>query len=295
MGTKNRRSSRSVDFHPPLTHLQPPGSAWRHSAAKRRKPISRQDNHFEPQGMQISIIVVRRACRPRSARRTGPKMGFPDVKRPQFGALGVTNCPVPIRPRSPRGRSSPPPRWRHTPSLAAVRELGLAWGGPISENGASAENARGMTRGSGRAGGDPGNGGLRTWSGRERSSHKHRLHVRGRTSPAHPGPCPDLTATARRPSPHIGPHLPSPRPDGACLVARAQATTTDPRDRRAVELYRRRPPLPPATLRGGRRPGPRRPVAPQRHPAEQGHPRLPVQRHPRASARRRSPASSPSA
>src|SRR5437588_6198939 len=29
---------------------------------------------------------------------------------------------------------------------------------------------------------------LRTWSGRERSSHKHRPHVRGRTSPALPGP-----------------------------------------------------------------------------------------------------------
>src|SRR5260221_4504294 len=43
-------------------------------------------------------------------------------------------------------------------------------------------------RGSGWAGGDPGDGGLRTWSGRERSSHKHRLHARGSTSPALPGP-----------------------------------------------------------------------------------------------------------
>src|SRR3954465_14269717 len=49
---------------------------------------------------------------------------------------------------------------------------------------------RPATGGWGGAGGDPGDGGLRTWSGRERSSHKHRLHASGSTSPALPGPPP---------------------------------------------------------------------------------------------------------
>src|SRR5690242_1357002 len=80
------------------------------------------------------------------------------------------------------------------------------------------------TRGSGRAGGDPGNGGLRTWSGRERSSHKHRLHVPGSTSPAHPDPfarpaSPQFAAEGRIPC--------RPRPDGARLVAPIQGTSTD--------------------------------------------------------------------
>ena len=194
--------------------------------------------------------------------------------------VGSHEWPGPDPAEVPRGRSSPPSRWRHTPALAAARQLGLAWGGRSPRMGPRRKMPRGMTRGSGRAGGDPGNGGLRTWSGRERSSHKHRLHVRGRTSPAHPGPCPDLTATARRPSPHIGPHLPSPRPDGACLVARAQATTPIPE-----------PDEPSSYTVVARRYRPQRfeevvgqdhvvQVAPQRHPAEQGDPRLPVQRDP---------------
>src|SRR3954453_22862874 len=57
------------------------------------------------------------------------------------------------------------------------------------DNGRSAGRPA-KTRGSGWAGGDPGDGGLRTWSGRERSSHKHRLHASGSTSPALPGPRP---------------------------------------------------------------------------------------------------------
>src|SRR4051812_44221010 len=136
---------------------------------------------------------------------------------------------------------------------------------------------RRRVRGSGRAGGDPGNGGLRTWSGRERSSHKHRLHVRGRTSPAHPGPPPAPLGGGgppppRPPPPPPGggaprPHAPPPPPTPRGSVPRAPTPSDDtdvaPRQGRAVELPRRRPPLPPATLRGGRRPGPCRPVAPQ--------------------------------
>ena len=125
---------------------------------------------------------------------------------------------IPARRHDParyRRGSSRGCKARSVPGVATRRPryragFGLAWPGRISEINPLAEMPRGIDAGVRASRGDPGDGGLRTWSGRERSSHKHRLHVPGRTSPAHPGPCPDLTAIgsaalpadrARRPIP----------------------------------------------------------------------------------------------
>src|SRR6185312_7725558 len=78
----------------------------------------------------------------------------------------------------------------------------------------------GTGRGAGATRADTGNGGLRTWSGRERSSHKHRLHVPGSTSPVLPGPRTILPLDSTL----QGDRLQSPGPDGACLVSRPRGS-----------------------------------------------------------------------
>ncbi len=53
---------------PPPTHL---GCSRRHPARKRRKSLEQKDDHFGFWHMLISLIISRRACRPRSARPFG--------------------------------------------------------------------------------------------------------------------------------------------------------------------------------------------------------------------------------